>query len=214
MPYLATTALKRVTQAKEQSGGVHKSADYWDGGDSHNIIWLKLVQHLIPRSNAFQQSCVLYPLHIYSRSDSQLRTAPSQWQCLVKPYLVTKSSSALIIITYVTKLMSYVYALSQQLKQLCYFVDRGPRDGLSTGMCDRATTQYVAKASTASSACWQHNVTVGAVYSPVWAWGEGHHQPAISWWCMPVHISELCSSCSICTLLYVVCWYAQFALHT
>ena len=42
----------------------------------------------------------------------------------------------------------------------------------------------------------------------------GHDQPAISWRCMPLR--PLCLLCFIrlfCTFLYVVCCYAQFAVH-
>ncbi len=55
---------------------------------------------------------------------------------------------------------------------------------------------------------------MGQIYSFLLALKGGHDQPAISWWCMPLR--PLCLLCFIrlfCTFLYVVCCYAQFAVH-
>ena len=78
------------------------------------------------------------------------------------------------------------------------------------------TIAIVLKAATASTSIyWHHTATMRAVCSLVLGLRWGHHQPAISWWCMPVH-NPVCfvSSCSVCTFLCVMCCYAQFALHT
>ena len=66
-----------------------------------------------------------------------------------------------------------------------------------------------------SSIYWRHTATMRAVCSRVMGLRWGHHQPAISWWCMPVHNSvSFVSSCSVCRFLCVMCCYAQFALRT
>ena len=64
----------------------------------------------------------------------------------------------------------------------------------------------------------RHTATMRAVCSLVLGLRWSYHQPASSWWCMPVDnfVCFVCfvSSCSVCTFLCVMCCYAQFALHT
>lgn len=75
--------------------------------------------------------------------------------------------------------------------------------------------RYSAKGSNSQQHILRHTATMRAVCSLVLGLRWGHHQPASSWWCMPVD-NFVCfvSSCSVCTFLCVMCCYAQFALHT
>jgi len=60
----------------------------------------------------------------------------------------------------------------------------------------------------------QQHATGGAGLQPSFGQRWGHCQPAISWWCMPVW--PPCLWCFLdlsCTLLYVRCRHAHFALH-
>ena len=84
----------------------------------------------------------------------------------------------------------------------------------TTSSCDNSNS---AKGS--SSICWCHTATMRAVCSRVVGLRWGHHQPAISWWCMPAHNSfSFVSSCSgfcvLCAAMHSLrCVLSQYISH-